>query len=171
MSKASQATMPRQGEVVACVAVIGQENNPLFIKVFDPVDPSDAAFQNVDFGLRYHFIVHSALDVIEEKWACRSNAQQKHTHPQDSYLGMLYPTEDHRVYGYATNTKTKFVAVLHDVDSVRDPDVNTFFHQLHLAYVGAVSNPFYNVGGRIDSVRFQDEVATLVSNSFRPAAK
>ncbi len=30
----------------------------------------------------------------------------------DSYLGMLYPTEDYKVYGYYTNTRIKLILVV-----------------------------------------------------------
>ena len=44
--------------VVAGVAVLGRENNPLYIRAFGSSDT-----------LRFHFIVHTALDFVEEKGA------------------------------------------------------------------------------------------------------
>lgn len=32
----------------------------------------------------------------------------------DTYLGMLYPTADYKVYGYISNTRIKFMLVLDD---------------------------------------------------------
>jgi hypothetical protein len=40
----------------------------------------------------------------------------------ETYLGLLYPTEDYRVFGYLSNTKIKFILVTTDQD-VRDADV------------------------------------------------
>ena len=45
--------------VVGC-AVLGKENNPLYIKAFGDHDQ-----------LRFHFIVHTALDFVEEKVAAQ----------------------------------------------------------------------------------------------------
>ncbi|PNG99629.1 Trafficking protein particle complex subunit 2-like protein, partial [Tetrabaena socialis] len=39
---------------------------------------------------------------------------------QDSYLGLLYPTEDYKVYGYLTNTHVKIVLLLDDEGAVKD---------------------------------------------------
>lgn len=33
----------------------------------------------------------------------------------DTYLGMLYPTEDYKVYGYISNTRIKFVLVVDEL--------------------------------------------------------
>ncbi|KAG5526822.1 hypothetical protein RHGRI_032929 [Rhododendron griersonianum] len=40
----------------------------------------------------------------------------------ETFLGLLYPTENYKVYGYLTNTKVKFILVTTDLD-VRDADV------------------------------------------------
>ena len=44
--------------VVSGVAILGKENNPLYIRAFGVHDQ-----------LRFHFIVHTALDFVEEKGA------------------------------------------------------------------------------------------------------
>ena len=33
----------------------------------------------------------------------------------DTYLGMLYPTEDFKVYGYISNTRIKFMLVVDEM--------------------------------------------------------
>lgn len=33
----------------------------------------------------------------------------------DTYLGMLYPTEDYKVYGYISNTRIKFILVVDEM--------------------------------------------------------
>ncbi len=35
----------------------------------------------------------------------------------DTYLGLLYPTEEYRVYGYISNTHVKFILVLAEVQT------------------------------------------------------
>lgn len=43
---------------VSGVAVLGKDNNPLYIRAYGQHD-----------HLRFHFIVHTALDFVEEKGA------------------------------------------------------------------------------------------------------
>ena len=38
------------------------------------------------------------------------------------YLGMLYPTEDFKVFGFITNTNTKLVVIVDDIDT-KDADM------------------------------------------------
>lgn len=46
--------------------------------------------------------------------------------PRDLYLGLLYPTEDYKVYGYVTNTKVKFVIVVESSNTqLRDSEIRT----------------------------------------------
>lgn len=72
---------------IACVAVIGKENDPLYLRTFTSANPSSAndpssvpfsasslnptalgplAWNN-DQGLKFHYLVHTSLDGIEEK--------------------------------------------------------------------------------------------------------
>ncbi|CAA2933700.1 trafficking particle complex subunit 2 [Olea europaea subsp. europaea] len=83
----------------------------------------------------------------------------------ETFLGLLYPTENYKVYGYLTNTKVKFIMVTTDMD-VRDADVRNFFRRFHAAYVDAVSNPFHVPGKKINSRTFAERFSTIV-NSFR----
>ena len=38
----------------------------------------------------------------------------------DTYLGMLYPTEDYKVYGYISNTRIKFILVVDETPQKED---------------------------------------------------
>ena len=56
--------------VVAAVAVIGKQNNPLFIRTFErSASPAEA-----DTATQLHYVVHAALDVIEERGPCTAFA-------------------------------------------------------------------------------------------------
>ena len=95
----------------ACVAVIGKQNNPLFIRTFQADEEPEAA----DAATRLHYVVHAALDVVEERGATpphptpphaacpaqltggagvRAVAQKRGPQQAGLYLGLLYPTED-----------------------------------------------------------------------------
>ncbi|KAI8328425.1 Sedlin [Chlamydoabsidia padenii] len=111
---------------VNCIAIIGKQNNPLFIKNFSSTHPD----------LKYHYIAHTSIDIIEERV---TNGQKQH----ELYLGLLYAMEDLAVYGYMTNTKAKFVVVVSVTDGViRDADMKAIFNKIHSAYVSSACNPF-----------------------------
>lgn len=123
---------------VVGIAVIGKDNNPLYIRAFGPHD-----------GLRFHFIVHTALDFVEEKVAAQraqplaaAPSQPVGASKHDCYLGLLYPIEELRAYGYLTNCRVKFVAVLDD-EEVKEGEMKALFRRLHALYVDTVSNPFH----------------------------
>mmetsp|Transcript_17753 Transcript_17753/g.57404 ORF Transcript_17753/g.57404 Transcript_17753/m.57404 type:complete len:139 (+) Transcript_17753:1744-2160(+) len=132
--------------MIVCVAVVGQQNNPLYLESF--------AGDNGEDALRFHYIVHCALDVIEEKVAAPSKGAAS---LNETYLGLLYPTEDFNVYGYMSNTRVKFVMVLDDAE-VKDADVRMVFRRFHSAYVDAVCNPFHTPGQRLVSKNFDARI-------------
>lgn len=121
---------------VAGVAVLGKDNNPLYIRAYGPHDQ-----------LRFHFIVHTGLDFLEEKvtaqrQAAGTSAAAAATSKHDCYLGLLYPIEELRVYGYLTNSRIKLIAVLDD-EEVKDTEMKALFRRLHNLYTDTVSNPFH----------------------------
>ncbi|GER55231.1 trafficking protein particle complex subunit 2-like protein, partial [Striga asiatica] len=158
--------------MIVCLAVVGHQNNPLYIQ----------SFTEADDALKLHHIVHCSLDVVEERatpdimaeWVFSfvfisvNNPKKSGPTINEAFLGLLYPTENYKVYGYLTNTKVKFILVTTDLD-VRDVDVrnnsteleNTYghnvcpvntlvnrscfvaFRKFHAAYVDAVTNPFH----------------------------
>ncbi|KAL5677864.1 hypothetical protein ACJX0J_013995, partial [Zea mays] len=80
-------------------------NNPLYLH----------SFTEADDALKLHHIVHCSLDVIDE----RVNNSKRTLN--ETFLGLLYPTENYRVYGYLTNTKVKFIMVTTDLNA-KDAD-------------------------------------------------
>ncbi|ETI38586.1 hypothetical protein F441_15556 [Phytophthora nicotianae CJ01A1] len=133
--------------MIACVAVIGAANSPLYIRTFGE--------EGEDLG--FHYIAHVSLDVIEEKLRGAGITSSK----DDMYLGSLGPIEDYRVYGYVTNTSVKFVVVLQDTP-VRESELRPFFAEVHRLYVNAMSNPFAPLGERLTSQTFDKRVSNLV---------
>lgn len=41
----------------------------------------------------------------------------------DMFLGHLCPIDEYRVYGYITSTRLKLLAVLEDVNDIREPEL------------------------------------------------
>ncbi len=93
---------------------MGKQNNPIFIQTYNQEDE-----------LKFHFVVHTSLDIVEEKLAkfrsffffffffffshfCFRSTSL------DAFLGVLYPTEDWTVYGHVTSSGTKLIVVVDD---------------------------------------------------------
>ncbi|XP_078440628.1 SNARE-like superfamily protein [Wolffia australiana] len=134
--------------MIVCVAVVGQQNNPLYLQ----------NFTDADDALKFHHIVHCSLDVVEERV---NNPRKGGPTLNETFLGLLYPAENYKVYGYLTNTKVKFILVTTDLD-VRDGDARNFFRRFHAAYVDAVSNPFHVPGKKISSRTFGERLTAIV---------
>ncbi|XP_060767875.1 trafficking protein particle complex subunit 2-like protein isoform X1 [Neoarius graeffei] len=101
-----------------CVAVIAKENYPLYIRSV-----------STQSELKFHYTVHTSLDVVEEKISAVGKAMADQ---RELYLGLLYPTEDYKVYGYVTNSKVKFVIVVDSSNtSLRDNEIRSFTDHLH----------------------------------------
>ena len=62
------------------------QNYPLFIKTIQS-----------DNELKFQYTVHTSLDVVEEKI---SSVGKNSNDLRELYLGLLYPTEDYKVYPY-----------------------------------------------------------------------
>ncbi|CAG8483216.1 13006_t:CDS:2 [Rhizophagus irregularis] len=88
---------------IQSIAIIGKQNNPLYIKNFSLSHPD----------LKYHYIAHTSCDVIEERvGAVGSEAA-------DTYLGLLYAMEDLDV--------VKFVVVLSVTDAIKNTDMKNVY--------------------------------------------
>ncbi|XP_036780150.1 trafficking protein particle complex subunit 2-like protein isoform X2 [Manis pentadactyla] len=126
--------------MAVCVAVIAKENYPLYIRSVP-----------TENELKFHYMVHTSLDVVDEKISAMGKAL---VDQRELYLGLLYPTEDYKVYGYVTNSKVKFVMVVDSSNTaLRDNEIRSMFRKLHSSYTDVMCNPFYNPGDRIQSRR------------------
>lgn len=135
--------------MAVCVAVIGKDNSPKYIKSADSA-----------VALQFHYKVHTSIDIIEEKLNIGNKTA---VDTRDLYLGLLLTTEEFKIYGYATNTKIKFVIVLPSSNLLfRDNEIKMLFKRLHTAYSNAVCNPFYVPGSSINSKSFESSVMEIM---------
>ncbi|XP_035751087.1 trafficking protein particle complex subunit 2-like protein [Egretta garzetta] len=110
--------------------------------------------------LKFHYTVHTSLDVVDEKISAMGKAL---VDQRELYLGLLYPTEDYKVYGYVTNSKVKFVMVVDSSNTaLRDNEIRSMFRKLHNSYTDIMCNPFYNPGDRIHSRAFDNMVNSMM---------
>lgn len=136
---------------VYCVAIIHKDNYPIWIKVFDT---------EADDELKFHYIAHTSLDIIEEKLLSRKNTASS----SDMYLGFLFPIEVYKTYGYITNSKTKIV-VITDETEVKDVDMKLLMQRIHAHYVDTVTSPFHNFDKPLTSKNFERKVRSAVTPS------
>ena len=158
---------------IACVALVGPANNPLYLRGFR-APPAVAGQEVEDPAARFHYIVYCALDVFEERMALGAK-DKSGGGAHDMYLGLLYPTEEYRVYGYVTNSRVKLVLVVDAAAAAgeagaKDAELRAVFRALHAAYVDAVANPFYTPAQPLRSPRFDAAAAALVAAASPAAA-
>ncbi|KAJ1083965.1 hypothetical protein NDU88_004120 [Pleurodeles waltl] len=135
--------------MAVCIAVIAKENYPLYIRSIP-----------VENELKFHYTVHTSLDVVDEKISAMGKALADQ---RELYLGLLYPTEDYKVYGYVTNSKVKFVMVVDSSNTaLRDNEIRSMFRKLHNSYTDVMCNPFYNPGDPIQSRAFDSMVTSMM---------
>ncbi|TDL29194.1 Sedlin [Rickenella mellea] len=132
------------------VAFISPLNHPILIRSFSQVKGDE---------LKYHYIAHTSLDVIEERIASSNKSTE-------CYLGFLYAMEDSAVYGYITPLKVKIVLALALSDSViRDADITMIFRAFYNAYYQSLANPFLRLDAPQDSIT--DHSALLSQGSSK----
>ncbi|XP_045455915.1 trafficking protein particle complex subunit 2-like protein [Melitaea cinxia] len=154
--------------MAVCVAVIGKDNSPLYIGGIG----NDSSTEN---ELSRQWLVHTALDALEERLTTTSgnntntSTNATRTDLRDLYLGLLYSTDTHKIYGYVTNTKIKLVLVTSSTSpsgsNIRDAEVRTALRRLHALYADAICNPFHLPGDQIVSQKFDKQVKSLMMNN------
>mmetsp|Transcript_49176 Transcript_49176/g.96408 ORF Transcript_49176/g.96408 Transcript_49176/m.96408 type:complete len:142 (+) Transcript_49176:72-497(+) len=134
---------------VTCLAVIGKENELLYIKTFNTDHES---------GLQLHYNIHTALDVIDEK-VLNFQKRSVSSGNNEKYLALLFSSEESKVYGYVTNTKLKFVIVVAGAQT--ELNINRLFVELHSLLVKTMMNPFVSLHTKITDPFFDKGVTTL----------
>ncbi|EJD00903.1 Sedlin [Fomitiporia mediterranea MF3/22] len=132
------------------VAFVSPQNHPILIRSFSHRKQDD---------LKYQYIAHTSLDVIEERTGSNSKSNE-------CYLGLLYTLQDVAVYGYVTPLKVKIILSLGLTDSVvRDADITMIFRAMHMAYFQSLANPFLRLDAPFDSTT--DHTAPLTQGLKR----
>ncbi|XP_030382947.1 trafficking protein particle complex subunit 2-like protein [Scaptodrosophila lebanonensis] len=135
-----------------CIAIIGKDNAPLYLVTSD-----------VEKELDLQYRVHAALDVVEEKCQLLGKGAPE---TKELYLGLLYSTETHKIYGFVTNSKIKFIIVIDSSNvALRENEVRAMFRNLHILWNDAVCNPFYIPGEQLNSKKFDRAVQKLMSGN------
>ncbi|KXX75369.1 Trafficking protein particle complex subunit 2-like protein [Madurella mycetomatis] len=149
---------------IACLGVIGRNNNPLHTSIFPSYDPQTNTFRAVRTPLQFSLILSSTLDVFELR--ARQNAAAGVGLTGD--FGLLHAVDDRlAAYGFETNTGTRFVVIVDMrgrridgaiaaglVDArekriagaaagLREGEMRPVFKAMQAAYIRLMQNPFF----------------------------
>jgi len=134
------------------VAFVSPQNHPILIRTFTKQD---------GHAIKYHYIAHTSLDVIEERVAAAGKSCE-------CYLGLLFAMEDVAVYGYITPLKVKIIVALPLSDIVvKDAEITTIFKALHMAYYSSISNPFLKLDTSGDGSSEQSSLLAVGSPKWK----
>ncbi|CAM9107082.1 unnamed protein product [Ectocarpus fasciculatus] len=146
--------------MIVCIAIIGRQNEPLFLRTYTDAEGEEEE----DANLRLHNIVHSSLDVVGERKVGRKGSAGAADVSTDMFLGHLCPIDEYRVYGYMTSTRLKLLAVLEDVNDIREPELKRVFSTVHNFYVNYLRNPFSPLAKPVDSAKFRLSVDRQIND-------
>ncbi|KAK4229329.1 Longin-like domain-containing protein [Podospora fimiseda] len=164
---------------IACLGVIGRNNNPLHVAIFPSHDPVTNTFRTIRTPLQFSLLLSSTLDIFELR--SRQNAAAGTGLTGD--YGLLHAVDERlAAYGYETNTGVRFVVVV-DMrgkkpakaigtgttrDGLREGEMRPVFKAMQGAYVRLLQNPFYDPdehdkvpGKKIRSRRFEEEIRRI----------
>ncbi|KAK9364759.1 Sedlin, N-terminal conserved region-domain-containing protein [Lipomyces kononenkoae] len=158
------------------VALMGRENNPLYVRDFVPETASTPISRepepagNGDSGsveavstkistsrdreLRFQFLAHISLDVFAARLPQKTS---------DSDFGLLFVQDEIAMYGWMTNTGVKIVLGFASGEIIGN-EIRSIFRAIHFAYISLVCNPFYSVDERrpIHSRKFDINIRRIV---------
>ncbi|KAI4863070.1 snare-like protein [Hypoxylon rubiginosum] len=105
---------------IACLGVIGRNNNPLHITVFPSYDAATNTRAPLRTPIQFSLLLSSTLDVFEARArAGGSNTQQQQSGGSSNVpivsgdFGLLHAVDERlAAYGFETNTGVRFVAVV-----------------------------------------------------------
>ena len=86
----------------------------------------------------YFAVAVQRQQTAQQQLAAGGSTAAKH----DCFLGLLYPIEELRVYGFQTNCRTKLIVVL-DEEEVKEAEMRALFRRLQGLYIDAICNPFH----------------------------
>ncbi|KAJ2075316.1 hypothetical protein GGH13_000697 [Coemansia sp. S155-1] len=132
---------------IRCIVILNRQDIPVYMRSFDDT-PSE------DTTVKYQYLAHTSVDVIEERMA--------NTKSTDLYLGLLQTVGELAIYGYVLNTGARIILVISVPESiVRSAAIREIFQQIHAGVDTA-----YNVGAVIASGDKQKILSTGFSRQY-----
>ncbi|KAH7407882.1 Longin-like domain-containing protein [Cadophora sp. MPI-SDFR-AT-0126] len=181
---------------IACLGVIGKNNNPLHISIFPSSSPSPTSTPSKPLltPLQYSLLLSSTLDIFE----ARSKINTSSGGGLSGDFGLLHAVDERLgAYGFETNTGVRFVVVV-DMRGrsvagggnggvvggasglgLREGEMKVVFRAMQAAYVRLLQNPFFDPdehspptgrgGKKITSKRFAEDMRRI-GESWTPGA-
>ncbi|OZJ05713.1 hypothetical protein BZG36_01420 [Bifiguratus adelaidae] len=129
-------------------AIVGTNDHPLYETEITPSSRPSSAVDSLKRDEHRHlnqFIVHSALDIVEEvQW-----------NTQNLYLKVVDKFNEYLISVYLSVGNVKFM-LLHDSKS--EDSIKGFFVDVHELYLKTLMNPFYTPNTAITSAQFDQRV-------------
>ncbi|TDZ13279.1 Trafficking protein particle complex subunit 2-like protein [Colletotrichum sidae] len=154
---------------IACIGIIGRNNNPLHVSIFPSHNPSTNTFAPVRTPLQFSLLLSSTLDVFELR---HNSAATPGANPVGAgsgsglsgEVGLLHAVDERlAAYGWETNTGVKIVVVVdmrgrrvgaggagggadakgRGAVGLREQELRVVFRAVQSAYVRLLQNPFY----------------------------
>ncbi|KAL1878235.1 hypothetical protein Daus18300_002152 [Diaporthe australafricana] len=108
---------------IACLGVIGRNNNPLHISIFPSHDPATNTLKPIRTPLQFSLLLSSTLDIFDLRAkhsavggggaAASAASAAAGTGSLSGDYGLLHAVDERlAAYGYETNTGVKFVVVV-----------------------------------------------------------
>ncbi|KAF3936492.1 hypothetical protein ABW19_dt0210049 [Dactylella cylindrospora] len=156
---------------IPVIAVIGKQNNPVYIHNSRLPLPSTSITTSLDL----HLLLHSTLDVFEARLPQKT---------ADQDFGLLFAIDERlAAYGWMTNTGVKFVVIVDQGVSnssalssrggglggaIREADLKPVFKSIHTEYIKLISNPFYDheQKGMVRSNKFSKAIAKIAETGI-----
>ncbi|KAJ2808763.1 hypothetical protein H4S07_003341 [Coemansia furcata] len=111
-----------------CIAILNRRDIPVYMQNFDETP-------NEDTNVKYQYLAHTSVDVIEERMANGKST--------DLYLGLLQTVGEIAIYGYVLNTGARIILMISVPEYiVRSAAIREIFQQIHAGYIALVCNPF-----------------------------
>lgn len=158
------------------IAILSKDNVPLYLRDFGDANiPDEELFGITDIPVRegktcslgQQFLIHAATDRLEQMAGPLGMGLRRENHigTDAMFLGLLYPVEDMRVYGYSTTTNIKFLLVVKDNafsdQNTIDQTIKRLLVKVHRLYTEYILNPFSSMKS-ITSKRFDEKIDELV---------
>ncbi|KAK1688785.1 Longin-like domain-containing protein [Colletotrichum godetiae] len=106
---------------IACIGIIGRNNNPLHIQIFPSHNPSTNTFAPIRTPLQFSLLLSSTLDIFELRHGNNNNstgggaaaAPGSTGTGLSGEVGLLHAVDERlAAYGWETNTGVKIVVVV-----------------------------------------------------------
>ncbi|KAI9025681.1 Sedlin [Hyaloraphidium curvatum] len=129
-------------------AIVGTRDGPIFEADFGPTRPDVPARMKEENKHLNQFIVHAALDMVDEiMW-----------NTKEMYLKTVDKFNEWFVSAYVTATGMRFM-LLHE--ALKSDDIKNFFFECHELYLKTLLNPLYDINAPILSPMFETKVRAL----------